>query len=340
MSELRCDPTSGAWVIVAPRRGGRPRSAHEIERAAGPTVDAGCPFCPGNESMLPGIVAEVRSSGQPGWRARVVPNKFPAVGSPAEAGPAAAPLQEAGPAGGVHEVIIESACHDLDLSIMPAEQLAVVLTLWRDRCRALLRARDIQSVVLFRNRGAPAGASLLHPHSQLIALSGIPPAVRLRQQTALAYFEREKRCVLCDVIRSERSDGSRVVVESGSLLAVVPFAATGPFEVWLMPKEHRPDFTTLDDGGIEELAGVLRDLLRRLDQAAGSPPYNLALDTAPRPSLTSPCQHWRLRLLPRLETPGGFELGSGLSINPSLPEDDARALRAAMVEAGSIRCTS
>lgn len=340
MSELRCDPSSGAWVIVSPRRGNRPRSVHRSQNAGVPVVDPTCPFCPGNESLLPGIVTEVPAVGPPGWQARVVPNKFPAVDSPAEAVPSAPPLQDAAPASGIHEVIVEGARHDLDLSSLPAAQLTAVIALWRDRCRALLHARDVQSVVLFRNRGRAAGASLLHPHSQLIALSGIPPAVRLRQQAALAYYEREKRCVLCDIVQSEGADGTRVVFESSSLLAAVPFAASGPFEVWLVPKRHLPDFTALDDGGIGDLAGALAVVLRALDHVTGAAPYNLVLDTAPKPALASPCLHWRLRLLPRLETVGGFELGSGLSINPSRPEDGARALRAAMAEPGSIRCTS
>ncbi len=333
MSELRRDPTTDGWVIIAPERGRRPhenRPRSTEPAAQGVPFDPACPFCPGNESLLPGIIAEMASTREPGWRTRVVPNKFPVLNQSVLPRKLDSSLYQAAAGRGRHEVVIESPRHDHDIVTMPELQLRDALATCHSRYQALTAERAIGSVILFRNRGANAGASLPHPHAQLIALETIAPLVRARQTAMLDYYQREKRCVLCDVIAHERSDGSRLVNENDAFLTVVPFAATAPCEMWLLPKRHQADFGDLADGEIALLAIALRDALLRLRAALDDPPYDYVIDTAANGRAGSPALHWSLRIVPRVTVPAGFELGSGLPINPSLPEQDAALLRSVL----------
>ncbi|WP_454621924.1 galactose-1-phosphate uridylyltransferase [Bradyrhizobium cenepequi] len=329
MSELRRDPTTDSWVLIAPERNRRPRDRRHTSEKTVRTLcfDPACPFCPGNESKLPGIIAEMPSSFQPGWRTRVVPNKFPAVGqdvAPCTQGPA---FYKTAAGHGHHEVIIESPRHDHDLTTMPEDGVRDVLATCRSRYAVLMTERAVRAVIVFRNRGIAAGASLWHPHSQMIALETVPPRMQAWQVAMLSYYQARDRCVLCDVIAYEQGDGSRVVNENGAFVTVVPFAATAPCEMWLLPKRHQADFGDLQNGEIELLAIALRDALVRLEATLDNPPYNYVIDTAANSESGAPHLHWRLRIVPQLTVPAGFELASGMSINPSLPEQDAVTLR-------------
>ena len=328
MSELRQDRTTGARVIIAPKRGTRPHARANARLGPRPRFDPTCPFCPGNEADLPGIVAETAMHGAPGWRLRVVPNKYPAV-QREQAVPAAGVCREFRPARGVHQVIIESPWHDAELDSMGADELNAVVAVYRERSRALLGEDGVQAAILFRNYGPRAGASLLHPHAQIVALDVVPPKVAAMGAWAARYIQEHGRCVLCDELTSERKDGRRVVDENDAFVALVPFAAEHPFEIWLVPKRHQPSFTALDDGDLPPFAALLGRALRRLSVTLGDPPYNFVVDSAPKSELSAAHWHWKLRIVPEVATWGGFELGSGLPINPSSPEDDARELRAA-----------
>ncbi len=326
MSELRRDPTTDSWVIVAPERDGRPHS-HRFERNERvPAVDPDCPFCPGNEAQLPSIIAQAPEG--KAWRTRTVPNKFPAVTEgDGRASPASAFYRTA-PGVGSHEVIIESPRHDADLATMTRDEVAAVIATYRDRYSALATTPGAESVVLFRNHGRVAGASLQHPHAQIIAIDRVPPLVEARRAAMVAYYSKHGRCVLCDVLAHEARDGVRLVKENDAFIALVPFAASAPFEVRIVPKRHQADFGELRMGEIPLLAESLRDALRRLDAVLHNPPYKFVVDTAPVREMGAPALHWCLRIAPQPTVPGGFELGSGLPINPSLPEDDAALLRA------------
>ena len=330
MSELRRDPTTDGWVIIAPERGRRSRQGQpqlERPRAHALPFDAACPFCPGNESQLPAIIAEMPSTQTPGWQTRVVPNKFPAVSQDGTYTKQKSALYETAAGRGNHEVVIESPRHDHDLTTMAQGHVRGVLATCRSRYEALMADSAVASVIVFRNRGKIAGASVVHPHAQLIALDAIAPLVQARQAAMLGYYQREKRCVLCDIIAYERGDGSRVVNEDGAFLTIVPFAAHAPCEMWILPKHHQANFGDLPDNEVELLAIALRDALARLSAALDDPAYNYAIDSAAKGSLGMPALHWHLRILPQVTVPAGFELGSGLAINPSLPEKDAKLLR-------------
>lgn len=330
MSEFRRDPTTGAWAIIAPERKGRPhdRPLASQTSTGAPSFDPHCPFCPGNEFMLPNIIVETASVEPPGWRTRVAPNKFPALNhEPATHARPHPPIFETAPGAGRHDVIIESPRHDDDIATMAPDRVRDALSTYRSRYAALMADPDVKSVILFRNYGKSAGASLIHPHAQIIALERTPPLVDARQRAMTDYYRETRRCVICDVIAAERLDRSRIVAENEAFVTLVPFAATAPCEMWLAPKRHQPGFLDVQDAEIDLLSLTLKDALQRLKIALDDPPYKIAIDAASSDEAASPALHWRLRIIPQAATPGGFEAASGLPINPHLPERDAEMLR-------------
>ncbi len=326
MSELRQDRTTGAWVIVAPRRSERPKT-HELgERPPKrPRFDPACPFCPGNEFQLPAIVAETPAQNAPGWSVRVVPNMYPALELQARA--SAFSGAHARPGYGVHEVIIESPRHDSEPATAALDELNVLVEVYRERSRKLLAQHGVAAAILFHNHGPQSGASLVHAHAQIVALDFVPPRVAAESAWGSRYYEEHGRCGMCDELAIERKDIVRVIEENDGFVALVPRAAEHPYEIWIVPKQHQASFTRLCDNMLREFAALLGRSLRRLTIALGDPSYNFVVDTASKSECTAPYRHWKLRIVPDVAIWGGFELGGGLPINPSSPENDARVLR-------------
>jgi UDPglucose--hexose-1-phosphate uridylyltransferase len=333
MSELRQDRTSGAWVIVAPQRGQRPQMRAPGARSEPrPRFDPKCPFCPGHEAQLPGIIAETPAREVPGWSVRAVPNKFPAVPATLAAQALTCGGHQARPGQGAHEVIIESPWHDAEPATLSAVELNAAVETYRARSRTLLAQDGIAAVILFRNYGPRAGASLAHPHAQIIALDFVPPKLAAIDGWTRRYTAEHGRCAMCAELEVERASGTRIVGENDKFVALVPFAAEHPFELWVVPKQHEASFGALADKALPAFSDLLGRSLRLLQAALDDPPYNFVVDTAPKAELVAPHWHWKLRIVPDVATWGGFELGAGLPINPSSPEDDARVLRAAPAE--------
>ena len=336
--ELRQDPLSGGWVAITAGRAARPEAF--LGDLGPPRGPLGCPFCPGNEHMTPPEVWADRDPGtdpdRPGWRVRVVPNKFPAfAGPPSKAAgnggsgglmepPAAATrsnrgLYRSAPTAGVHEVVVHNPDHQATLADLPVPAVARTMAAWRLRLAAH-RDRELGAVLIIVNQGRTAGASLEHPHSQLFGTVGRPDRV-----TAELDRLTGDACTACATVAAER-DGSRLVGRTGDLLTICPWASAAPYEALLLPQEHRSRF---EDGGPDDLAvaTALRELLRRFRGVAGAnAPYNLVLHSAP-PGVED--FHWHLHLFPRLTTYGGFELGTGVVINVVDPDRAAAALRGA-----------
>lgn len=335
MSEIRQDRTTGRWVVIAPERGRRPRQWHRCEseaKSAAP-FDSACPFCPGNERLLPGIIEEVRSDRVPGWRTRVVSNKYPVLRP--EHG--SAPMGEStGPvrAGyGYHEVIVETARHDADFTTLSDTDLNAVVRTYRQRYVELISRPKVKAVLVFRNRGRGGGASLVHPHSQVIAIGMMPPQLSAAFAWARSYYAGQGRCVTCEELERELADGRRVVEATKHFLVVVPFAAASPFELSILPRRHQASIAQCDDIELAELGRILQRTLRRLNAVLHKPSYNYVIEAGAAEHADAPYSHWRLRIVPDLVTPGGFELGAGLPINPSRPEEDAGILRAEAIPA-------
>lgn len=331
MSELRQDRISGGWVLIAPHRGQRPQAAAPA-RPSGPlpSFDPECPFCPGHETELPGIIDETSAPGKPGWNVRVVPNKFAAVAAPAETPHMAEHVAHAGY--GFHEVIIESPRHDAELDTLPAEERHAVIRAYRDRVRILFAEHGVESVILFRNHGPSAGASLLHPHAQAIALDMVPPRLAALSAWGKRYHAEHGICATCEELQIETRHRARVVEETERFIALVPFAAQHPYEIWIVPLEHHASFVDLEGAALVEFGALLARCLRRLKMVLSDPPFNFVVDSAPKHEFGAAHFHWRMRLVPDVAIWGGFELGGDMPINPSSPEDDAAALRMASIE--------
>jgi UDPglucose--hexose-1-phosphate uridylyltransferase len=327
-NEIRQNKITKEWVIFAPSRGSRPHDHGASASAQLPTAAyaPNCPFCPGNEHLLPTIVAQWPGQNPEGWQTRVVPNKYPALtpDSPSERTSNGFYVQM--PGYGHHEVIVESPHHNHDLADMSLAELSLVLATYRQRYAALRQDSRNSLLLLFRNHGARAGASLTHPHSQLIATGIIPRHIRWQEDEARRYFDEWGRCVYCDVIAFEASDQRRVIFETPNILAFVPYAAEVPFETWIIPKRHQADFDQIADAEQNDLALALQTFLGRLRGALADPDYNYIINTSVRRGADE-YLHWYVRIRPRLITRAGFEIGSGIRINPSLPEADAALLR-------------
>lgn len=329
MSEFRQDRTSGNWVIIAPERGHRPHSWRHPGVAAefAASFDPSCPFCPGKERLLPAIIEETPSDEPPRWCIRVVPNKYPAVHAENGRTPSTG---SAGPllAGyGYHEVIIETPRHDADLPMLSDSHVNAVVRTYRHRYLELSARPGIEGVLVFRNHGRRAGASLAHPHSQVIATGITPPRSAALAAWARSLYARHGRCVLCHEVELEAADGRRIVEVTERFLVLVPFAATSPFEQWIVPKRHRASFGQSNDLELEEFSQVLQRALYRLKITLADPAYRFVIESGMAADTDALCSHWRMRIVPDLVHVGGFELGTDLPVNPSLPETDAERLR-------------
>jgi len=327
MPELRQDPVSQRWVVIATERAKRPSDfkSPPNERKG----SANCPFCPGHEQETPPEVLAFRAEGTapdtPGWQVRVVPNKFAALAGPGEATTETRGLYRTMAGVGAHEVIIEGPDHNTFFADLAPEHAVQVLKAWRQRYLQLERNPELQYIQLFKNHGCTAGASLEHPHSQLIATPLVPAAVSEEMARISAYMEAKESCLLCDIIETELATGARVVAFNKEFLAFCPFASRFPMEMWILPRRHQAGFGACDDEQLEQLAAILQDSLSRLRAAAADPPFNLILHTAPLHQ-QEPLYHWHFELLPHLTIVAGFEWGTDMYINPTPPEIAAQYL--------------
>ena len=331
MPELRKDPTVGRWVIIATERVRRPM---DLAVPASPRHGGPCPFCAGHERETPPEVlayrdADTAAQDAPGWRVRVVPNKFPALRVEGELGRRGEGVYDVMSGVGAHEVVIESPDHDATLAALPQAAVEDVVRAYRDRLVDLRRDGRLRSAIVFKNHGARAGASLEHPHSQIIATPIVPLAVADELHQARAYFDYRERCLYCDILYQETTERVRVVAETTDAVAFAPYAPRFPFETWIMPRRHAAAFDQATDAELAALATVLRDVLGRLDRVVADPPFNMILHTVPFGGEASPSYHWHVEIVPTLTAAAGFEVGTGFHINPMPPEEAARLLREA-----------
>ena len=331
MPELRKDPVVERWVIIATERARRPQDFPvQHDDAAG---TATCPFCPGAEDKTPRELLAYRAghtpANGPGWSVRVVPNRYPALMIEGALDKKGVGLYDKMNGIGAHEVIIETPEHDRALADLSAAELEAVLRAWRERMVDLARDQRFRYLLVFKNHGRAAGATLAHSHSQLIALPVVPRTVKNEIDGARAHYEHRDRCVFCDIVGQELDDGARVVYENDRFLSFCPFAPRFPFECCILPKRHASAYELMDRPDYAGLADALRATLRKLDGALDHPPYNLMLHSAPVGGADRdlPHFHWHVELIPKLGSVAGFEWGSGFYINPVSPESAAEFLR-------------
>jgi len=313
--ELRRDELSGRWVLLAPGRAARPHTFGSPEADARGTE--ACPFCPGNERLTP---PEVDRTGDgapdtPGWRVRVVPNLYPIVGGP-DAGPGAT---------GAHEVVVLSPAHDHSFAQLDDVQAAEVLTVLRDRARHHLAAgRTFVQVVV--NHGRAAGASIEHPHAQIVALDLVPPAVA---QAVERFGAAGHDLVVADL--DGAGDDLRLV--DGPVAVWCPRAGSTPYELRLALRSGGSRFDEAGDGDVQPFADTTRSVLARLAVVTGDAPYNLVVHTAP-PGTGAGSFHWYVEVQTRMAVVAGFEQGTGILVNTVPPELAAQQLRGAAGESG------
>lgn len=341
MSELRWDPLKRQWVIVAADRGRRPNDFFEKDPV---TPMTSCPFCYGNEDKAPHEIFAIRPSGppdSPNWRVRVIPNKYPVLRVEGDLKSRGYGLYDIMNGIGAHEIIIETPDHDRGMAELSPEEITDVLKAYRYRITDLRQDMRLRYMVLFKNHGSRAGATISHSHSQIIAVPLVPPVVVTELKTCRDFFEQKGRCIFCDILDFELQAGERIVKDFPGYVILAPFASCLPFELRLFPKRHSHDFALLEDDELAQLAVAMKDMLSRIREVLKDPSYNFIIHTSPsllprpgKPDFWSSIEydyHWHIELVPRITPIAGFEWGSGFHINPTAPEEAAAFLRAAPV---------
>jgi UDPglucose--hexose-1-phosphate uridylyltransferase len=334
LPELRKDPVTGRWVIISTDRGKRPTDfVRESVQIKGTGF---CPFCYGNEGKTPPEVLAFGRNGSskdaPGWSVRVIPNKFPALGIEGDIDRQGEGLFDKMNGIGAHEVIVETPDHRMTLATLPDKAIEEVLWAYRDRMLDLKNDKRFRYILLFKNHGEAAGASLEHTHSQLIALPIVPKRVREEVDNARHYYDEKERCIFCDMIRQEIETSTRLITQNASFVAIAPYAPRFPFETWILPKQHSSSFENQSSTIYGSLAKLLRDILARVDSVLAKPAYNFVIHTSPIGEEINDHYHWHIEMMPKLTKVAGFEWGTGFYINPTPPEEAARFLREAQVE--------
>lgn len=293
------------------------------------------PFAEGNEISTPPEVLAYRYPDSlpngPGWRVRVVPNKFPALELQGNLDPAMNGLYETFNGLGVHEVIIECPHDETNIARLSADSIREVLSAYRERMLVLKQDPRLVHVIIFKNNGILAGASLPHSHSQLIASPVIPITITEEIEGARSFYDSQHRSIFDEIIQQERATGARIILETEHFIAVCPYASRFPYEVCLLPKRQQSHFESIEQEDLAELAQVLKTVLRKLEVGLSDPPYNYVIHTAPSNERELPWFRWHIEIFPRLTSVAGFEWGSGFYINPVFPEVAAEQLRSVVV---------
>jgi len=304
MSKFRQNPISKDWTIVATGRKKRPIA---VGPKSAKSASGRCPFCVGSEDMTGPNVYQLNG-------VRVIPNKYPITD--------------------YHEVIIHSPDHERDIDELPLDQGELVLRSYKDRYNFYKNKRDDFYVHIYNNAGKEAGASIRHPHSQLVVFNQVPEEVAEEIEGAQEYFEKNSSCPYCDLIKKELGSEERVVLESDFFVALTPFESEWPYEITMFSKKHQPDFGQISDEELADLASVLQQTLRAYNKVLSTPDRNFWIHSLPIRENDDPrakFYHWHLDLVPRIKTLGGLELGAGIMVDDRVgPEEAARQLRAAL----------
>lgn len=338
MSELRWDLLKSSWAIVTTERGRPPRD-YTLERER--VNMTACPFCYGREEKTPGEIFAIRPEGSPantpGWKVRVMPNKYPALRIEGELHKRSFGLYDVMNGIGAHEVIVENPDHERSMAQLSPAEIQDVLRAYRTRLLDLRKDPRFRYILVFKNHGVEAGAAIPHSYSQLIAVPLTPPVAAAELNVCREYFVRKERCLMCDILSQEEADASRLIRRDEDFLVFAPYASSFPFEIRIVPRRHSHDFCLTSDQGLARLAETLRDTLQRLHVLLHDPPYNFILHNAPPMHLrlgkpgywgSLPYDfHWHIELVPRLTKIAGFEWGTGFHVNPTPPEEAARYLR-------------
>lgn len=328
MSELRQNPITKQWVLIAPSRSKRPEEyTNQVSVMRGEVeLDSTCVFCPGNEAENTDVFKIPENDN---WQIRIIPNKYEAVSKAVIYSRQDFYNRLSGT--GVHEVIITRK-HNEPVALQSIALVEEVLTAILRRMRELKEDKTILYTQVFHNHGREAGASLVHPHYQLIALAMVPPHIQAEIQGCFHYFQAHHNCIYCDIIKEEKALDERVVYESDHFIVISAYASRSPFETWILPKSHQARFEDISKDELKHLSYVLKVTLGQLYTKLNDPPLNFYIHTMPNlhdgHSMNEEASyHWHLTIFPRITTWAGFEFATGIPINPVIPEDAVKFLK-------------
>jgi len=328
MSEVRQDATTKEWVIIATDRLQRPTDfTHDSPKAEKPAFSSDCPFCPGNEHMTRPAVLSYTNPDTGSWQVRVVTNLYPAVTPNGASRRVERGFFLIADGSGHHEVIIETPVHNKPLALMTDAEIATVLKAYQQRYNTMTQTPYIKSIIIFKNHGPEAGTSLEHPHSQLVATTIVPRHMRMQYEVAIGYYDDNGRSLYSAMTNRELASGSRIVLDTKRCIVFHPFASHRPFETWIMPTDCQASFGQACEDDFPYLAQVLRTTLLKLYQGLDNPDFNMVIDSAPVGEEHAEIYQWHIRIIPRITQTAGFEIGSGIYINTTLPEATAKFMR-------------
>jgi UDPglucose--hexose-1-phosphate uridylyltransferase len=329
MSELRQNLATKDWVIVAHERARRPHDFAAANRRPRtedlPDHDDACPFCTGREEETPTPTLCWPAKGP--WQLRAFPNRYPALQPDTDHSQCLTGLKRCVSGVGYHEVLVETPRHNICPALQSPEEIQLTFKAFQHRGRRMVRDPHVEHIVYYKNHGPAAGTSLIHPHCQLLGLPMIPRDTRQRIEEARRSVDDTGVCPYCRMLEMELADRERLVAENQLFVAFVPYAANSPFHIWVLPRLHRPSFLKIGDDELASLGGLMREVLGKLYHGLGDPDYNYIIRSAPMRDVDSDYLHWYLSIVPRVTKSAGFELGSGMYINPALPEESAALLR-------------
>lgn len=326
MPELRLNMISREWVIIAKEKGKRPEEfIGSREKKRHPEFVETCPFCPGNETRTPDERYRIHDGSA--WRVRVVLNKFSILSKEGERVRSSYGMKRSINGVGSHEVIIETPAHHLTIATMSHDQVRDILHTYRNRFLEAYRDPRIEHAIIFKNSGTVSGTAIDHPLSQLVGIPITPHQVRDRIEGAMRFFDETGECVQCRIISDELSDGARVLMNTDHFVSFVPYAAVSPFHIWIFPKRHSGSFGSINPEETDDLAMHLKTMLSKIYHGLINPDFNYIIKSGRPPQAGSEYIHWYLTIVPRVAMTSGFELGSGMFINPLVPEMSADFLR-------------
>ncbi|HYS44570.1 MAG TPA: hypothetical protein VEM32_11395 [Geobacteraceae bacterium] len=327
MSELRQNMLNGNWSLIVPERREKPKFL-DGQLAAGPSLlehDAACPFCPNNEEQFPLEIISETKDGQGNWTSRIISNKYKLFAD-FHTCAVSGPFKQHGiytycDGCGNHLVIVEGRYHNKQLGEMGIMEVGNTLRSHRDACLLMKANPNNRITFMYKNQGVRAGASQFHAHSQIVGSCAVPNWIRNAMHVQDKYFDDHGVCALCNMINYETSARERIVFETSSILVLSPYAASSPYETWIVPKRHFCCFEEISEVEIVELALAYKKVLGAYIMKLGNPDFNFFIHTAPHLLAAAPSLHLYLQIRPRLAVPGGFETGTNIPVNPVWPEN-------------------
>lgn len=329
MSELRLNILNGNWTVIAPERGRKPKRFN-AERSADIRSlvphDENCPFCPGNEPRFQIDLLDEMPAPNGGWQARLVENRYKIFDDLEGCSVAPEPFEQRGmhysyKGCGNHYLVLEHPLHNRVMGLMEPTEVSAVFELYAEADRLLSGNPNHLVSLVFKNQGPSAGGSQPHAHSQIVGSRVVPAWIRHALNEEQRYFDQRGVCPTCAMLDSELQEGARIIAETGQAVLLSPYAAAVPYEAWVVPKRHFACYRETTAEEQRSLADGVRRVLRAYVEKLDNPDFNYFFHSAPNPLSGVPFHHFFIRIVPRIGTPGGFEVGTGMSVNPVAPEE-------------------